>query len=110
MKQIDFLIQGSATEPYLVTVKVSPKKFNIYCNCPAGAIGQNCKHKMQIMQGGKSKIVSNNLQEISNIPKFIAESPLASAIEDLTQLEAQAEAIKAEISRRKKQIARLLSD
>lgn len=110
MKQFHFLVQGSASQPYSVTVKSSLNKLNIYCTCPAGSLGQNCKHKIQIMQGGQAKVISNNLDELGIIPDLVNQSPISDAMKRLSDLESEAHTLKLEISSTKKQIASLLSD
>ena len=113
MQYYSFYIQGSSSEPYEVIVKYSEKKFNIFCDCPAGILGQNCKHKLQVINGDlskPSKIVSGDLDKLSSISEIVKNFPIVDALTDLTALEKEAENIKKQISVQKKKIARLLSD
>lgn len=113
MKNYSFLVQGSSPEPYEVVVKYSDKKFNIFCDCPAGELGQNCKHKLQIIKGEllkPSKIISGNLDKLPLISEIVKNYPISDALLELEALELEAEKIKKLISAHKKKIARLLSN
>lgn len=113
MENYSFFVQGSSSEPYEVTVKHSEQKFNVFCTCPAGEIGQNCKHKLQVISGElskPSKIVSGDLDKLSSIPDIVKKFPIMEALTNLGILEKEAENIKKQISLQKKQIARLLSN
>lgn len=112
MPNYSFYIQGSSSDPYEVTVKYSDKKFNIFCDCPAGELGQNCKHKLQIINGElskPSKVVSGDLNQLALIPEVVKNFPIMGALEELKELELEAENLKKQISSHKKKIARLLS-
>jgi len=113
MKTYSFFVQGSSSEPYEILVKYSDKKFNIFCNCPAGELGQNCKHKLQIIKGELSKpsqIISGDLDKLSLIFDIVKNYPISDALLELEALEAEADKIKKLISAHKKKVARLLSN
>lgn len=113
MPSYSFNIQGSSNDPYEVTVKYSDKKFNIFCDCPAGVLGQNCKHKLQIINGElskPSKVVSGDLDKLDSIPEIVKKFPIMDALSELKNLEAEAENLKKLISSHKKKIARLMSN
>ena len=60
MEEIFFLVQGSAEEPYKVTFRKTGNNLSAYCTCPAGENGQHSKHRMNILRGITSGIVSGN--------------------------------------------------
>ncbi len=68
---IDFLVQGSAKEPYKVTFveqeEFGKKHYAAFCTCKAGQMGQVCKHRMNIFLGNPKGIVSNNLQDVETL-------------------------------------------
>ncbi len=53
MKIFEFLVQGSAKEPYKVNFikQQGHDNYAAVCNCKAGAMGQVCKHRMNIFLG-----------------------------------------------------------
>lgn len=113
MPNYSFYIQGSSSDPYEVTVKYSDKKFNIFCDCPAGELGQNCKHKLQIINGElskPSKVVSGDLDKLALIPEIVKKFPIMDALVELKDLEEEAENLKKQISAQKKKISRILSN
>lgn len=66
VKIIDFLVKGSAKEPYKVTFIKQKNNVEYYaalCNCKAGSMGMICKHRMNIFLGKTKDIVSNNLED-----------------------------------------------
>ena len=49
-KQVrQFEVQGSSSEPYIVTFSIEGTNFSAYCTCPAGKKGQYCKHRFSLM-------------------------------------------------------------
>lgn len=68
---IDFLVKGSAKDPYKVTFveqeEFGKKHYAAFCTCKAGQIGQVCKHRMNIFLGDSKGIVSDNLQDVQTL-------------------------------------------
>ena len=69
MKEINFLVLGSAPDPYKVTFLKDGNNLKAFCTCPAGENGLYYKHRFGIMEGeGSMKgIVSENKEDV----KFI---------------------------------------
>ena len=68
MSTVSFHVQGSAEEPYNVTFqKRSDTNLSAYCTCPAGKNGQYCKHRINIMAGSTTGIVSGNQQDVEEV-------------------------------------------
>ena len=108
--EIKFIIQGSAPEPYNVLFKKNGTNLTASCTCPAGIIGQYCKHRIRIILGDPSGIISNNLSEVSEIQNWLCGSDVEKALYLLREAEQQFEEAKKQVSLSKKRLARVLRD
>jgi len=62
-----FLVQGSAIEPYEVSFLKHGNNLNAYCSCPAGMIGQHCKHIFGILEVSSKGVVSDNIDQVKAV-------------------------------------------
>lgn len=59
MKEISFFVRWSDPDPYEVTfLKEADSKVIVLCTCKAGMNGMHCKHRIAIINGDTSAIVS----------------------------------------------------
>jgi predicted outer membrane lipoprotein len=77
--QITFHVQGSSPEPYAVTFTKSDELL-VSCTCSAGQVGQACKHRLSILSGDISAIVSENRQESQHLAQWLLGTKLAAAL------------------------------
>jgi hypothetical protein len=110
MDEIQFLIQGSAPEPYTVTFRKRGTKLNVFCSCPAGENRQYCNHRMRILSGMADGIVSGNLPEILVAISWVSGTTLESALNSLSEAQEQYETARRSLSAAKKRVARLLHE
>lgn len=89
MNKISFLVQGSSSEPYEIEFVKSEDKLNAYCNCPAGEQGKHCKHRINILSGSEEGIVSNNIDEINTVQKWLANTELEAILKEYKDAENQ---------------------
>jgi uncharacterized Zn finger protein len=82
MEQIEFLVKGSSLEPYVVTFTKESDNLNAYCTCRAGLVGTYCKHRINILNGVKEGIVSNNAREVEIVMSWLVGSDLEKALSD----------------------------
>lgn len=108
MESIDFLVQGSAEEPYKVTFQRTSKQIVAFCTCPAGENGQYCKHRFNILAGGTSNIVSNNLDKVAVVVSWLPGTALEAAITELHLAEREFERINNILSKTKKKTASIM--
>ncbi len=59
MKQIKFTVHGSS-EPYEVTFITDGTEIAAHCTCKAGEHGRHCKHRINLLAGDTSGIISTN--------------------------------------------------
>lgn len=105
MKTIQFLVQGSAKEPYEVRFVLSGDNLSAFCTCPAGKGGQYCKHRFQILEGDPEGVVSGNADEVSTVAGWLPGTDLAAAMALLVEAERRLEREKAAVSEAKKHVA-----
>ncbi|MEZ5561221.1 MAG: SWIM zinc finger family protein [Pseudomonadales bacterium] len=110
MDRLQFLVQGSASEPYQVTFRKVGDNLSAFCTCPAGQNGQYCKHRFSILAGSAKGIVSDNSSDLSAVNEWLVGSDVQAAMIEVERLEIEAERIKKELARAKKGLARAMSD
>ena len=110
MKQLRFLVQGSATDPYVVTYEKDEDNLSAYCTCPAGANGQYCKHRKSILQGTTKGVVSNNVDDVQTAATWLEGTDVQAAWLELEHWEAEEKVVKAALSRAKRDFAAAMRD
>jgi len=110
MEEIWFLIQGSAEEPYRVTFRKTGNNLSAYCTCPAGENGQHCKHRVNILCGITSRIVSDNEARVQVVTSWLPGTDVEMALNAVLDAEKQYERAKLDLSSAKKRLARAFRD
>ncbi len=108
--EITFFVQGSASEPYFVVFKKTDVNITASCTCRAGIFRQYCKHRVRIMLGDPTGIVSENISEVSDIQSWLCGTDVEKALLDLREAEQQLEEAKRHVSISKKRLARTLKE
>jgi uncharacterized Zn finger protein len=110
METVEFLVQGSAVEPYRVLFRRDGMNLSAYCTCPAGENGMYCKHRIRILQGLVEAVVSSNTKDVSTVAGWLAGTDVENALRNVISLEKEAERIKNALSAAKKALAKCLLD
>jgi len=110
MKELIFLVQGSAKEPYKVTFQKDGNNLSAYCTCAAGDNGQSCKHRFKILGGITAGIVSANEPDVEIVTTWLSGTDVESALNDVMNAEEQFEIAKLKLSAAKKQLAKVFRD
>jgi uncharacterized Zn finger protein len=109
MDTYEFLVQGSAADPYRITVRRRDGgKISAYCTCPAGENGMFCKHRVRILRGLSEGVVSQNQADVKIVAGWLAGTDVERALRTVDELEQEAEKIKKAISSAKKVLSRSL--
>jgi hypothetical protein len=108
--EIKFIVQGSAPAPYHVLFKKNGTNLMASCTCPAGIVGQYCKHRIRIIFGDPSGIISDNLSDVSEIQNWVRGTDVEKAFLLLQEAEQQLEEAKKQVSLSKKRLARVMRD
>lgn len=105
METIEFLVQGSAVDPYKITFYKHENKLAAYCTCPAGENGLPCKHRLSILHGNTQGIVSGNESQTSIITEWLPGTTLEEALSAEKSAERDLEHAKTALSIAKKKVA-----
>lgn len=108
MTEILFVVQGSAPEPYEVAFRQDGNRITASCTCPAGAFSRLCKHRLRIMSGDRSGIISENLSAVLDIQTWVSGTNIGKALLELQDAERQLEEAKKRIGSSKKRLADFL--
>ena len=107
----EFLVQGSAAEPYRVSFqRRDAKNISAYCTCPAGESGMYCKHRVRILRGSLDGVVSKNTADVPTVAGWLAGSDVEKALRTIDELEKEAERVKKALSAAKKALSQCLLD
>jgi uncharacterized Zn finger protein len=111
METIVFLVQGSAEQPYSVSFS-SRESGNLTatCSCPAGLVKQYCKHRLNILMGDVTDIVSGNEERVHTVYGWFAGSDVEAALKEIQRLEEEMEKLKKRLSAAKKDVAKAMAD
>jgi uncharacterized Zn finger protein len=93
MDRFEFLVQGSAAEPYHVAFRREGRNLSAHCTCPAGESGKYCEHRINILRGSVDGIVSKNAADIATVASWLKGTDVDAALQTVTRLEADAERI-----------------
>lgn len=111
MKEISFAVQGSAAEPYEVSfIKKPPTTIIALCSCPAGQNGQYCRHRLAIIDGNATGIVSDNRDQVMLVKEWISGTDLENVISEYRDLEERAAEINKALSNIKRKMARIMQN
>ena len=107
----EFLVQASAGEPYVVSFRRrDANNISAHCTCPAGETGMSCKHRIRILRGLADGVVSPNVADVATVAGWFVGSDVETALENIDQLEREAERIKLALSTAKRALAERLLD
>jgi len=109
MDTIVFLVQGSSPDPYVVSFAWSGTNLTAKCTCPAGRVGQHCKHRLAILRGLADGIVSPNHADVGRVRDCLPGTDVERAIFELAEAESQFEQAKRKLAGVKKKVVRVMS-
>ena len=105
---IVFKVQGSAPEPYNVSFAKNENNMTAHCTCPAGNVGQYCKHRLAILRGENPGVVSGNESEINTVLAWLKNTDVEQALADYDEAERRVQDANAKLAKSKKRLARAL--
>ena len=108
METIIFKVQGSAQEPYTTIFKRAGMNLTAHCSCPAGEVGQYCKHRLNILNGYIDGIVSSNAPEVQTVMLWLKGTDVEQALKQVHEAEEKLEEAKKQLNGFKKKLARAL--
>ena len=109
MDRIEFRVQGSADDPYHVVFRLEDGDLYAECNCEAGLRGMYCKHRLRILDGEATDIVSENIGDIGTVSKWLKGTKLESALKAVWEHEEAVAEAQRGLRLAKKGLARIMT-
>jgi len=107
---LEFTVQGSKGDKYHVAVRRAGGNLTATCTCRAGQNGVHCKHRMALLVGDVSNLISDNDSDVTALAEIIKGTDVETALKSLAAAEEALQAAKGEVSQRKKALSRALND
>lgn len=105
---LHFQMEGSQGDGYDVEADRIGDAVRITCTCEAGQRGIHCHHRLELLRGDVTSLVSNNADDVTKLAVLIEGTKLAAALVTLTAAEAAQAAAKSERDRWMHAIDRLM--
>ncbi|MFL2583837.1 MAG: hypothetical protein ACJ0Q9_05585 [Gammaproteobacteria bacterium] len=103
-----FLVSGSGPKPYQVEFVKDDAGLKAYCNCLAGTHGSHCKHRINILAGDPSGIVSDVDDKFELISEWLCGTGLESALEEFLSAQKEKPQDRERVVKAKKSISKFM--
>lgn len=100
-----FKVESSSGEQdYEVVAFREDGAVRMSCECDAASNGMHCKHRINLLTGTpkEQKLTSGNPADVAVLRQWIVGTPLEMALSTVVEMEREAEALKARLSKAKK--------
>lgn len=105
-----FRVQGSAPDPYTIDITVSGDNMTAICTCPAGGFGKVCKHRVGLLYGEVSELVSGNESDVTALRDVLEGTDVQVRLSRLQDSEDDLAAAKLRVTAAKKALAAAFRD
>jgi hypothetical protein len=85
-QRIEFLVQGSASEPYRVAFWRVTDNVKSSCTCQAGKNGLACKHRVSLLEGDVTNLVSQHDDSLEKLQMMLESSDVGAALRALNNV------------------------
>jgi hypothetical protein len=103
---LKFAIRGSDDNQYEVIAVREGLHLRMSCTCAAGQNGTICRHRIALMDGDPSLLLSRNVEDIGHLKKLLSGTHVERRYEIICDLEKKKAALDDELKREKKALAR----
>ena len=103
-----FLVSGSGPKPYQVEFVKDDAGLKAYCNCLAGTHGSYCKHRINILVGDSSGIVSDVDKKFDLISEWLYGTALETALEEFFSAQKEKPQDRERVVKAKKSISKFM--
>lgn len=103
---LKFVVRGSQGNEYQITLKKADNALVLNCTCAAALSGTWCKHRLALLAGDISALLSDNTQDMDSFKSLISGSIIEKRFTDICALEREKEAVDAKLKAAKKAIGR----
>lgn len=80
-QRIEFLVQGSASEPYRVSFWQVSNNVKSSCTCQSGKNGLACKHRINLLDGDITNLVSPPADSFEQLQMMLERSNIGAVSE-----------------------------
>ena len=108
MNQYRFHVRGSSGQ-YEVTFTKEGDQVMTSCTCQAGEHGLHCKHRIAIIMGDSSNILSENESQVETIKEMIKGTILEKALVQFEQARKACDLAQTQLSKAKKALAKAMN-
>lgn len=108
MRRIEFTVKGTQGHLYTCSFEREGDNFNAFCTCPDGRAGDYCKHRFALLEGERSIVVSDNAEEVDELPEMISGTDVEAAGVALAEALDAVEKAEAMLSKAKRDLARAM--
>ncbi len=78
-KELKFIV-AAGRRKFAVTFYIGAGFLNAECDCPAGVYGNFCQHRLKLLRGNGSEIVSDNENQLEEVVKNLPGTRLDAAL------------------------------
>lgn len=107
--ELTFLVKGSSPDPYELTFIKDGGSLTALCSCPAGQYGNYCKHRIAILDGDGSAVVSENADRVSTVVDWLQGTDVAVALTEFRNVEKSVDTPKSALVMAKRKLARAMN-
>ena len=79
-ERIEFIVQGSASEPYRVAFWRVGDNVKSSCTCQAGKNGLACKHRLSLLDGDVTNLLSSSPDSFQKLQSMLVGSDVGTAL------------------------------
>lgn len=106
--RLEFVIEGSKGDHYLVTFEKQGGSLHAFCSCPAGENGLYCKHRFGLMDGSTARLLSGNPEDVERLKELMQGTELEAAYRRVTEATNAHEATKTALDKAKKDLVKAM--
>ena len=106
--RLEFQVKGNTATPYRVVFDREGDAVYATCSCAAGEMSQACKHRIALLDGGPSALISANADDVAVLRAMMAGTALQSSYGKLLAAQADVEAAKRRLNGAKYAFSRVM--
>lgn len=110
MAQLEFLVKGSAKDPYQVIFIKDGENLTAICTCPAGTYGNVCKHRVSIIDGDAKSVISENATDVETVVAWVIGTDVEAALKEMRDAETAGTGSTTALKEAKRNLAKAFND
>lgn len=109
LSELVFRVKGSSADPYEITFLKDGDSLTALCSCPAGQFGNFCKHRIAILEGDGTAIVSENTDQLPIVIDWLRGSDVGAALSEYRDAEKSRDQPKSVLIAARRKLARAMN-